>query len=67
MLLTRIFCSLNLVYAAVSLVSFIVFRFETAAFWGQTAFANLGAQILFAGLYILMRAKLSISWKNAEG
>jgi len=67
MLLTKIFCSLNLVYAAVSLASFIMFRFWTAAFWGHTAYINLGVQILFASLAIFMRSKLSTSWKMACG
>jgi hypothetical protein len=67
MLLTKIFCSLNLAYAAASVVSFIVFRFETAAFWGQAAYINLGVQLLFAVLVIFMRSKLSPSWKIACG
>ena len=67
MLLTKIFCSLNLAYAATSVVSFIAFRFGTAAFWGQTAYINLGVQILFTGLVILMRSKLSPAWKIACG
>jgi hypothetical protein len=67
MLLTKIICSLNLLLAAASLVSFIVFRFGTAAFWGQTAYINLGAQLLFTGLVILTRFKLSPSWKIACG
>jgi len=67
MLLSKIICSLNVLYAAASLVSFIIFRFETAAFWGHTAYINLGVQILIASLAIFMRSKLSTRWKIACG
>ena len=66
-MLAKIICVINLVYVTTTLLSFILFRFQTGAFWGQTAFVNLGIQILFACLFFLLRGTLSTGWRMACG
>lgn len=60
-------CLLNVAYVATMGASFIMYRFETVAFWGATAFVNLGVQILLACLFFLSRRRLSTGWKIACG
>ncbi len=67
MMLAKIICVINLGYVATTVLSFILFRFQTAALWGNSAFVNLGFQILFACLFFLSRRTLSTGWKMACG
>jgi len=67
MKLTKIICLINLGYVATTVLSFILFRFQTAALWGNSAFLNLGFQFLFACLFFLSRRTLPTGWKIAFG
>jgi hypothetical protein len=66
-MLSKILCLLNLVYGAASCVSFILYRFDTAGFWGQAANVNLGVQVLVTGILLLSWRTLSTGWKIACG
>lgn len=43
--------AINLASIVAALLSFVFFRFESAAFWGSTAFVNLALQIAFVGVF----------------
>ena len=66
-MLAKIICVINLGYIVTALFSFILLRFQTAAFWGSTAFMNLALQVVFACVFFLSRSTLSTGWKMACG
>jgi hypothetical protein len=59
----KIICVIDLGYVAATVLTFILFRFQTAAFWGSTAYVNLCFQILLGCVFFLFRGVLSKGWK----
>ena len=62
-MIAKILCVANLFYVITNAIAFVFLRFQTAAFWGNTATWNLLAQLMLAFIFYLSRNSLKTGWK----